>query len=70
MFETFARLPENYQGIISLAVGSALLCYALDLIIPGINLLVIALALYLIGIGLIKSGLYKLLTGIINRFQK
>ena len=70
MFEAFSRLPENYQGIISLIVGTALLCYTLDLIIPGINLLVIALALYLIGIGFIKSGLYRLIINTINRFQR
>ncbi len=57
MFKSFRQLPENYQGIIFIALGSIVLLLARGVLAKGITLILVVFAIGSIIIGCKKLGL-------------
>jgi hypothetical protein len=59
MFEYFHKLPQMYQGIISLIIGTVLLLHVMGVVIFGIKIVILVFAIYLLSAGMVRSGLYE-----------
>ncbi len=69
MFDYFQKIPQMYQGIISIAGGLILLLHTLGIIKVGLDLILIVAALYMIVCGVIKSGLYNQILLLLKRYR-